>query len=99
MTGVSRSAEMARPTAARSSASSASVELMKTLRRWSGVRIATLPCWATVMPRLRGFPRSVAILSLSRRSPIAPQPCRAGATQPPRTSEHAAQQTAINWLR
>ena len=53
-TGVSRSAEIARATAARSSASSASVELTKTRSRWSGVRISRgprrRPSWASTLP-------------------------------------------------
>src|SRR5690349_1625944 len=42
-TGVSRSAAIARETACRSAASSPSVELTNTRRRWSGVRMAMSP--------------------------------------------------------
>src|SRR5918999_6025632 len=45
---------MARATAARSSASSASVELTKTRKRWSGVRIASLPGCSSVIYPSRG---------------------------------------------
>ena len=54
-TGVSRKAEIARDTSTRSSASSASVELTNTRRRWSGVRIATLPdCSSITYPPRSG---------------------------------------------
>src|SRR5262249_40006558 len=48
---------MARATAARSSASSVSVELTNTRRRWSGVRIAALlPFGSVIDPSLRYDP-------------------------------------------
>ena len=50
-TGVRPSAEMARATTARSSASSTSVELTKTRRRWSGVPISTVPPAFSVIVR------------------------------------------------
>ena len=50
ITGVNRNAEMARDTACRSSASSPSVELTNTRRRWSGVRI-TSSCRQPFVPR------------------------------------------------
>ena len=49
---------MARATAARSSASSASVELTKTRSRWSGVRIATSPGCSSVIHPPQGDPPS-----------------------------------------
>src|SRR5262245_55477825 len=49
VTGVSRSADTALETAARSSASSSRVELTNTRRRWSGVRIAVLCSVGPVM--------------------------------------------------
>src|SRR5580700_11019836 len=72
ITGVSRSAEMARETARRSSASSPSVELTNTRSRWSGVRMTVSYCgpWLTDRPD-QAPPRKSAISHSGQQAPHA----------------------------